>query len=55
MEGIFKILQKIMNRLFGSKWICEHCGAIEYDFQQPYCKGCCHIQRTDVKMFKIKR
>ena len=34
---------------------CEYCGATEYDFQQPYCKGCCHIQKKDIKMFKIKK
>ena len=55
MEGIFGILQKILNRLFGSKWICEYCGAIEYAHKQPYCKPCCHIHRSDIKMHWIKR
>ena len=55
MEGIFKILQKILNRLFGDKWICEYCGAIEYDVQQPFCKPCMHIQRKTIKMFKVKK
>ena len=55
MKNIFNILKKILERLFGNKWICEHCGRIEYATEQPYCKRCCHIQRTDVKMFKIKR
>ena len=55
MEGIFKILQTILNRLFGYKWICEYCGNIEYDVQQPFCKPCCHINRTDIKMLKIKK
>ena len=49
------LLKNIINRLFGNKWICEYCGRIEYCFQRPYCKECCHVQRTDVKMFKIKR
>ena len=53
MEGIFKILQKILNRLFGYKWICEYCGALEYDVQQPFCKPCMHIHRKNIKMFNI--
>ena len=48
-------MKKILNRLFGYKWICEYCGRMEYDMQQPYCKECCHVHRKDVKMFKIKR
>ena len=55
MEGIFKILQKILNRLFGYKWICEYCGALEYDVQQPFCKPCMHIHKKNIKMFKVKR
>lgn len=55
MEGIFKILQKILNRLFGSKWICEYCGAIDYAHQQPFCKPCCHIHRGNIKMIKINK
>ena len=55
MEGIFKILQKVLNRLFGDKWICEYCGAIDYDVQHPLCKPCCHIHKGNVKMHKIKR
>ena len=53
MEGIFKILQKVLNRLFGDKWICEYCGAIEYDVQQPFCKPCMHIHMKTVKMFCV--
>ena len=34
-----KLLKKILNRLFGYKWICEYCGAIEYCMEQPFCKG----------------
>ena len=52
---MINLMKKILTRLFGSKWICEYCGGIEYDMQQPYCKECCHIYRKDVKMFKIKR
>jgi len=50
-----KLLKKILDRLFGYKWICEHCGGVEYCFQQPFCKECCHIHRADVKMFRIKK
>jgi len=49
------ILKKILERFFGYKWICEHCGGIEYAMEQPYCKPCCHIQRGNVKMIRIKR
>ena len=52
---MIKLIKKILNRLFGDKWICEYCGALEYDFNQPYCKRCCHIHRTDIKMIKIKK
>ena len=52
---MINLMKKILTRLFGNKWICEYCGATEYDFQQPYCKGCCHIQKKDIKMFKIKK
>ena len=52
---MIKLIKKILNRLFGKKWICEYCGSIEYAMEQPFCKGCCHIQRTDMKMFKIKK
>ena len=52
---MIKILKKILNRLFGNKWTCEHCGSIEYCFGRPYCKGCRHIERRDIKMFKVKR
>ena len=55
MEGIFGILQKILNRLFGYKWICEYCGALTYDVQRPLCKPCCHVYRKDVLMFKVKK
>ena len=54
MNYIFKILQKILNRLSGKRWICEHCGDIVYSRVQPLCKPCCHIHRGNVKMFKIK-
>ena len=54
MEGIFKILQKILNRLFGYKWICEHCGDIVKSHTQPLCKACSHIERIHAKMHKIK-
>ncbi len=55
MEGIFGILQKILNRLFGYKWICEYCGALTYDVQRPLCKPCCHVYKKDVLMFKVKK
>ena len=55
MKGIFKILIKIIERLFGNKWICAYCGLIEYAMEKPYCKPCCHIYRRNIKMFKIKR
>ncbi len=55
MEGIFKILKNILERLFGYRWICEYCGVIEYAMEQPYCKKCCHIHRSNVKMIKINR
>ena len=48
-------MKKILNRLFGKKWICEYCGRIEYAQIQPYCKPCCHIHRGNVKMHWIKR
>ena len=54
MNYIFKILQKILNRLSGKRWKCEHCGDIVYSRVQPLCKPCCHIHRGNVKMFKIK-
>ena len=54
MKGIFKILQKILDRLFGYKWICEHCTRIEYSIERPYCKPCCHIEKTTKKMIRIK-
>ena len=38
-----------------NRWICEYCGDIVHSTTQPYCKECCHVQRKDVKMFKIKR
>jgi hypothetical protein len=48
-------IKNIINRLFGYKWICEHCARVEYCINQPYCKPCCHIELTDKKMIKIKR
>ena len=51
MEGIFGILQKILNRLFGYKWICEYCGALTYDVQRPLCKPCCHVYKKDVFLY----
>ena len=50
-----KLLNKILDRLFGYKWICEHCVNIEYSKTQPFCKTCTHIERSPKKMFKIKR
>ena len=50
-----KLFQKIFDRLFGNKWVCAYCGVIEYSTIQPYCKGCSHIERRDIKMFRIKR
>ena len=52
---MIKTLKKILSRLFGNKWVCEHCGCIDYAMKQPFCKPCCHIQRHSVKMFKVKK
>ena len=52
---MIKLFKKIFNRLFGYKWVCEYCGDIVYCMEQPFCKECCHVQRTDVKMIKIKK
>jgi len=49
-----KFLTNIINRLFRKRWICEHCGRIEYCSKQPYCKPCCHIELTNKKMIRIK-
>ena len=49
---MIKLMKKILNRLFGNKWICEYCGTIEYAHQQPYCKPCSHIERQSKKMKK---
>jgi len=51
---IYKFLKEMIERLFGKKWICEHCGAVEYAFQRPFCKPCCHIEKTNKKMLRIK-
>ena len=51
---IYKFLKEIIERLFGKKWICEHCSDITYSMEQPYCKPCCHIERTNKKMLRIK-
>jgi rubrerythrin len=53
-DMIYKILKNILNRLFGHRWICEHCGRIEHSIEQPYCKPCCHIEITNKKMIRIK-
>ena len=50
-----KLIKKIINRLFGKKWICEYCADIVYCKTRPYCKACCHVHGRDVKMFRIKR
>ena len=34
------------------KWKCPRCGETEESDVQPYCKGCSHIERFDVKMEK---
>ena len=52
---MIKTIKKILSRLFGNKWVCEHCGCIDYAMKQPFCKPCCHIQRHSVKMFKVKK
>ena len=49
------LIKNIINRLFGHKWICEHCARVEYSIKQPFCKPCCHIERTSKKMIRIKR
>jgi len=36
------------------KWICEYCGDIVKSTTQPYCKECCRIHRSNVKMHRIK-
>ena len=50
-----KLIKKIINRLFGKKWICEYCADIIYSKTQPFCKPCCHIHKTKAKMFRIKK
>ena len=50
-----KLIKKIINRLFGKKWICEYCADIVYSIKQPFCKPCCHIHKTKAKMFRIKK
>ena len=37
------------------KWICEHCGEVVKSATQPFCKPCCHIQRGNVKMLRLKK
>ena len=32
------------------KWECTRCGTKEVAYEQPYCKGCSHIERIDIKM-----
>ena len=36
------------------KWKCPKCGKIEESDEQPYCKKCSHIERFDVKMYKLE-
>ena len=36
------------------KWICEYCGDVVKSHKQPFCKPCCHVHRTNVKMIYIK-
>ena len=36
------------------KWICEYCGDIVKSSTQPFCKPCCHIERSNAKRHKIK-
>ena len=36
------------------KWKCPKCGKIEESDTQPYCKICSHIERFDVKMYKLE-
>jgi hypothetical protein len=50
-----KLIKKIINRLFGTKWICEYCADIQYSRTQPYCKPCCHIHKTNAKMIGLKK
>ena len=50
-----KLIGQIVNRLFGNRWICEYCGDIQYCRTQPYCKPCCHVHNSNVKMIKINK
>ena len=52
---LYNFLKMIIDRLSGRKWICEHCARIEYSRKRPYCKPCCHIEKSNAKMHKIKR
>jgi len=52
---MIEILKKILNRLFGKRWICEYCADTVYSITQPFCKPCCHVERTNKKMLRIKR
>ena len=36
------------------KWKCSDCGEVLKSITQPYCKPCSHIDRTSIKMDKIK-
>ena len=51
---MIKIINKILDRLSGKRWICEHCADITYSRTQPLCKPCCHINKGNVKMFRIR-
>ena len=55
MIFIYEMIYKLLNKLFGKRWICEYCGDIQYSRMQPFCKPCCHVHRKNVKMFRIKK
>ena len=51
MEQSVANVQKLFKKKH--KWICEYCGRIEKCVKRPYCKPCCHIEKTNKKMIKI--
>ena len=36
------------------KWECKKCGETAESDTRPYCKTCSHVERIDVKMYKLE-
>ena len=36
-----------------SKWKCTTCPEEAYAVEQPFCKTCSHIERTNIKMERV--